>query len=107
MTKGAQMYEGKAKKVFATDDPTLVIVDYKDCLLYTSERDQGGSGLPCPGGEPPVGGFRSRGGPGGGAVQPALRRTPAGREGGGASLPGDGAAVRAAEGMELRHYQPS
>ena len=30
MTKGAQMYEGKAKKVFATDDPTLVIVDYKD-----------------------------------------------------------------------------
>ena len=25
-----QMYEGKAKKVFATDDPALVIVDYKD-----------------------------------------------------------------------------
>ena len=25
-----QMYEGKAKKVYATDDPTLVIVDYKD-----------------------------------------------------------------------------
>ena len=25
-----QMYEGKAKKVFATDDPNLVIVDYKD-----------------------------------------------------------------------------
>lgn len=25
-----QMYEGKAKKVFATDDPELVIVDYKD-----------------------------------------------------------------------------
>ena len=24
------MYEGKAKKVYATDDPTLVIVDYKD-----------------------------------------------------------------------------
>ena len=24
------MYEGKAKKVFATDDPNLVIVDYKD-----------------------------------------------------------------------------
>ena len=25
-----QMYEGKAKKVFATNDPNLVIVDYKD-----------------------------------------------------------------------------
>jgi phosphoribosylaminoimidazole-succinocarboxamide synthase len=25
-----QLYEGKAKKVFATDDPDLVIVDYKD-----------------------------------------------------------------------------
>jgi phosphoribosylaminoimidazole-succinocarboxamide synthase len=25
-----QIYEGKAKKVFATDDPNLVIVDYKD-----------------------------------------------------------------------------
>ena len=30
MQKGAQLYEGKAKKVFATDDPQLVIVDYKD-----------------------------------------------------------------------------
>lgn len=30
MNKGEQLYEGKAKKVFATDDPTLVIVDYKD-----------------------------------------------------------------------------
>ncbi|MDR1158875.1 MAG: phosphoribosylaminoimidazolesuccinocarboxamide synthase [Oscillospiraceae bacterium] len=30
MQKGALLYEGKAKKVFATDDPTLVIVDYKD-----------------------------------------------------------------------------
>ncbi len=28
--KGAQLYEGKAKKVFATNDPDLVIVDYKD-----------------------------------------------------------------------------
>ena len=28
--KKAQLYEGKAKKVFATDDPNLVIVDYKD-----------------------------------------------------------------------------
>lgn len=30
VTKGAQLYEGKAKKVFATGDPDLVIVDYKD-----------------------------------------------------------------------------
>ena len=30
MKKGAQLYEGKAKKVFATDDPQLYIVDYKD-----------------------------------------------------------------------------
>ena len=29
-TKGRQMYEGKAKKVFETDDPTLCIVSYKD-----------------------------------------------------------------------------
>ena len=28
--KKEQLYEGKAKKVFATDDPNLVIVDYKD-----------------------------------------------------------------------------
>ncbi len=30
VTKGAQLYEGKAKKVFETSDPDLVIVDYKD-----------------------------------------------------------------------------
>ncbi len=30
MKKLEQLYEGKAKKVFATDDPTLVLVDYKD-----------------------------------------------------------------------------
>ncbi len=30
MEKRAQLYEGKAKKVFATDDPNLVIVSYKD-----------------------------------------------------------------------------
>ncbi|MBQ5329966.1 MAG: phosphoribosylaminoimidazolesuccinocarboxamide synthase [Oscillospiraceae bacterium] len=30
MIKGEQLYEGKAKKVFATNDPDLVIVDYKD-----------------------------------------------------------------------------
>ena len=30
MNKLEQIYEGKAKKVFATDDPNVVIVDYKD-----------------------------------------------------------------------------
>ena len=30
MEKKEQLYEGKAKKVFATDDPDLVIVSYKD-----------------------------------------------------------------------------
>ncbi|NLM83355.1 MAG: phosphoribosylaminoimidazolesuccinocarboxamide synthase [Clostridiales bacterium] len=30
MKKLEQLYEGKAKKVFATDDPELVIVEYKD-----------------------------------------------------------------------------
>ena len=30
MNKLEQLYEGKAKKVFATDDPTLCIVSYKD-----------------------------------------------------------------------------
>ena len=30
MKKTEQLYEGKAKKVFATDDPDVVIVDYKD-----------------------------------------------------------------------------
>ena len=30
MKKCEQMYEGKAKKVFATDDPNLCIVSYKD-----------------------------------------------------------------------------
>lgn len=30
MKKAEQLYEGKAKKVFATDDPNLVIVSYKD-----------------------------------------------------------------------------
>ena len=29
-TKAEQLYEGKAKKVFATEDPALVIVSYKD-----------------------------------------------------------------------------
>ena len=30
MQKKEQLYDGKAKKVFATDDPNLYIVDYKD-----------------------------------------------------------------------------
>lgn len=30
MNKLKQLYEGKAKKVFATEDPDVVIVDYKD-----------------------------------------------------------------------------
>ncbi|MDD2979077.1 MAG: phosphoribosylaminoimidazolesuccinocarboxamide synthase [Hespellia sp.] len=30
MKKLEQLYEGKAKKVFSTDDPDVVIVDYKD-----------------------------------------------------------------------------
>ena len=30
MEKKEQLYEGKAKKVFATDDPDLLIVSYKD-----------------------------------------------------------------------------
>ncbi|MDP4132718.1 MAG: phosphoribosylaminoimidazolesuccinocarboxamide synthase [Bacillota bacterium] len=30
MKKAEQLYEGKAKKVFATDDPNLCIVSYKD-----------------------------------------------------------------------------
>ena len=30
MNKGEQLYEGKAKKVYATEDPELLIVSYKD-----------------------------------------------------------------------------
>lgn len=30
MNKGEQLYEGKAKKVFQTEDPNLLIVSYKD-----------------------------------------------------------------------------
>ena len=30
MKKLNQLYEGKAKKVFETDDPDILIVDYKD-----------------------------------------------------------------------------
>ena len=30
MQKREQLYEGKAKRVYATDDPDVVIVSYKD-----------------------------------------------------------------------------
>ncbi len=30
MNKGEQLYEGKAKKIYATEDPELLIVSYKD-----------------------------------------------------------------------------
>ena len=30
MEKGAQLYEGKAKKIYATDDEEVVWVEYKD-----------------------------------------------------------------------------
>ena len=30
MQKREQLYEGKAKRVYATDDPNVVIVSYKD-----------------------------------------------------------------------------
>ena len=30
MEKREQLYEGKAKKVFATDNPEIVLVSYKD-----------------------------------------------------------------------------
>ena len=30
MNKTEQLYEGKAKKVYATEDPNVVIVSYKD-----------------------------------------------------------------------------
>ena len=39
MEKREQLYEGKAKKVYATDDPDLVIVSYKDdATAFTGRR---------------------------------------------------------------------
>lgn len=38
MEKREQLYEGKAKKVFATDDADLVIVDYKDDATAGTEQ---------------------------------------------------------------------
>ncbi len=43
--KGTQLYEGKAKKVFATEDPNLVIVDYKDdATAFNGEKEGHDSG---------------------------------------------------------------
>jgi len=41
MEKREQLYEGKAKKVFATDDPNLVIVDYKDDATALNGKKRG------------------------------------------------------------------
>ncbi len=41
MKKGEQLYEGKAKKVFATDDPELVIVSYKDDATAFNGKKKG------------------------------------------------------------------
>ena len=39
MQKSEQLYEGKAKKVFKTDDPKLLIVDYKyDATAFNGEK---------------------------------------------------------------------
>ena len=44
MKKLEQLYEGKAKKVFATDDPNIVLVDYKDdATAAHSARSAAGS----------------------------------------------------------------
>ncbi|MDR1785185.1 MAG: phosphoribosylaminoimidazolesuccinocarboxamide synthase [Spirochaetaceae bacterium] len=39
--KKEQLYEGKAKKVFATTDPNLVIIDYKDSATAFNGRKKG------------------------------------------------------------------
>ena len=41
MKKLEQLYEGKAKKVFATDDPNLVIVSYKDDATALNGKKKG------------------------------------------------------------------
>lgn len=38
MKKLEQLYEGKAKKVFATDEDGVVIVDYKDDATALTAR---------------------------------------------------------------------
>ena len=41
MEKRQQLYEGKAKKVFATDDPALLIVQYKDDATAFNGKKKG------------------------------------------------------------------
>ena len=41
MEKLEQVYEGKAKKVFKTDDPELFIVDYKDDATALNGKKRG------------------------------------------------------------------
>ena len=41
MEKQQQLYEGKAKKVFATEDPTLLIVQYKDDATAFNGKKKG------------------------------------------------------------------
>ena len=41
MKKLEQLYEGKAKKVFKTDDPNAYIVDYKDDATAFNDRRKG------------------------------------------------------------------
>ena len=38
MEKQELLYEGKAKKVFTTEDPDLLIVDYKEMRQRSTER---------------------------------------------------------------------
>ena len=49
MEKREQLYEGKAKKVYATDDSQLVIVSYKDDATAFNGQKKGtiaGKGFP-------------------------------------------------------------
>ena len=41
MKKLEQLYEGKAKKVFKTDDPDILIVDYKDDATAFNREKKG------------------------------------------------------------------
>ena len=41
MQKREQLYEGKAKRVYATDDPDVVIVSYKDDATAFDGRKKG------------------------------------------------------------------
>lgn len=41
MEKLEQLYEGKAKKVFKTDDPEVLMVDYKDDATAFNVKKRG------------------------------------------------------------------